>query len=201
EGRTQRYDVTINNDLTQTRRIVGADGLTTLSTAAGATFTVVKPDGTTISTTQTGDQRFGMLAPFGDSATARMPSGLTSTMKRTRTTTLANPLNALSLLTLTEKTTINGKTTTLLFDAATRAVTATSPFGRRVTSTLDAKARLTSIREASLMPITLTYDDRGRVITAAQGSRGRSMSYDAADRLVSVTDALGRTTSFAYDAA
>src|SRR5207237_4369313 len=93
EGRTQRYDVTINNDLTQTRRIVGADGLTTLSTAAGATFTVVKPDGTTISTTQTGDQRFGMLAPFGDSATARMRSGLTSTMKRTRTPATANQIN------------------------------------------------------------------------------------------------------------
>ena len=89
------------------------------------------------------DPRFGMQAPIPSSLTLRMPSGLTSALTTSRNVTLSDPNNLLSLTASTDTITLNGRTATSTYDAATKTFTDRSPANRQVTSTIDAQGRVT----------------------------------------------------------
>ncbi|MGX2029945.1 PKD domain-containing protein [Methylocaldum gracile] len=171
--------------------------------------TVTAPDGTLTTVLEGPDPRFGMQAPVAASTTVKTPSGLTATVTRNRTATLADPSNLLSLTTFTETRTVNGKTSQTVFDALSRTFTATSPVGRTLTTVVNDRGRPVSRQVPELAPEQFVYDARGRRQEAirGQGIDARTVHYDyyadgpSQGWLHTVTDPLGRTVSYEYDLA
>jgi RHS repeat-associated protein len=200
-GRTTRYGVDDTAQAGHVRTNTFADGTQSReAVSAAATTSTLLPDGTTIAVERKPDARFGMLAPVTSKVTTTTPGGLVSITTNTRTVALADPNYPLSVQTITEDTTVNGRTSRAAYDAATRTWTRTSPSGRRSIVTLDASGRVARTEVPGLEPATTAYDARGRPSTITQGSRVQTFSYDAqTGYLSSVTDALSRATSFLRD--
>jgi|GEM_PF-957188 len=169
------------------------------------TNTTTAPDGRVTTLAQSGDPRWGMQAPLAANATISTPGGLNLARTFGRTVVLSNSTDPLSLVTQTGTLTINGRTYTSVFTAATRTFNDTTPLGRQATTTIDPQGRPTARQFANLNPRNFTYDARGRLSTAVFGggteARTASFSYNGNGFLASITDPLNRVTSFTYDAA
>lgn len=184
------------------RTITDAAGLLTVSvTKASGGETVTTPDGTLRQTTLKPDPRLGMQAPFASATSVRLPSGLTLNATQTRTATLTNAADPLTVTTEQSIATINGKSFTSTYTASDRKVLERSPLGRAVSIFLDAKARPARTELPGLTPVTTIYDSRGRMATVVQGPRSMTFSYDDANHLIGITDPLSRSITFTYDAA
>jgi RHS repeat-associated protein len=173
-----------------------------------------RPNGTTKTNTSDGmvtndtlgpDPRWKMQAPLTSLSNTTIPGALTLSTTFSRAVTLANPIDPLSLVTLNDSFSINGRNFTSNFTAATQTFVDTTPVGRQTTTMIDAQGRTTQQQIANLDPASFGYDTRGRLSTAAFGSganeRTFSLAYNADGFLSSLTDALNRVTSLAYDAA
>ena len=160
----------------------------------------ILPDGTTTTLVEGPDSRFGMQAPLPKNQTITTPGGLVFKSSTTQTVNLTDPKNLLSLSTLNESTDINGRTYTSVFDAASRTFTNTTPQGRQSTTTIDALGRVTQVQVPGLAANTFSYDGLGRLTSIAQGGRSLGTTYDTNSYLASVTDSLGRVTTFTHDA-
>jgi len=99
------------------------------------------PDGTRVDMVLGPDPRWGMRAPIAASLTVTTPGGKVLTTTTQRAVTLADPGDPLSLRTLTDTVTINGRVFTTVFDAATRTLTRTTPEGRRYSVVADERGR------------------------------------------------------------
>jgi len=181
-------------DGTQAETVVGTDG----------SFKTTLPDGTLTDTVETGDPRFGMQAPITKSATTTT-GGLTANLTAQRTVSLSNPNNPLSLTNQTDTVTLNGRTATSVYTAASRTTTATSPMNRQSSVVTDLLGRPTQAQVGNLLPVNTRYDSHGRPSSTTQGSgadaRTVGFSYNGDGYLDTVTDPLGRTVSYVYDAA
>jgi RHS repeat-associated protein len=182
---------TVEPDATQTVTELFEDGRQRTTTADGTLATIVK----------SADPRFGMQAPIVQSGSTVTPGGLTMARSGSRTAVLAVPGNVLSLTTLTDSVTVNARTMTSAYTAATRTNVVTTPAGRTSTTIVDEFGRATSTKLGTLAPITYTYDSRGRLASMAQGGRSYSFAYGTQGFLQSMTDPLGRTFQYARDAA
>jgi RHS repeat-associated protein len=171
----------------------------TLVRGTDDTWVTTYPDGSQQSTTLGPDPRFLMQAPIANDSTFTTPGGLTYHLAEDRTANLTDPQDPLSLTSLTDRTTINGRVYASSFDAATRRITQTSPEGRQVVTSVDAQGRPLEVQVGGLQPVTLSYDTRGRLKTASQGSRTIQLTYNGAGFADSVTDPNDRTTTFDYD--
>ncbi len=177
---------------TQNQSLIGTDGSIQTTLADG-----------TITTVQEGpDPRFGMLAALPESVTVRN-GGLVSTTTTQRSVTLSDPVSLLSLVTLVDTVTINGRTFTNRYDAAARTITATTPTGRQVVTTIDGQGRPVQEAVPGLAPVVYSYDQHGRIKTVTQGSgpdaRTLTYAYTSDGYLASITDPLNRTISYTYD--
>jgi RHS repeat-associated protein len=165
------------------------------------------PDGTIFTTQKGPDPRFGMQSPIVKSLTVTTPGSLTYTLSGRRTATLDNPGDPLSLTSLTDTRTINGRTFTQVYnyDGDTRTVARTTPVGRVRTDTLDAQGRILQRVFGGIEPVVFSYDDEGRLASAVQGAgentRSFSFSYGADGRLAQRVNPLSQATTFAYDGA
>jgi YD repeat-containing protein len=181
-------------DGTQTELLIGTDGSRKTTLA----------DGTVINLLQGPDPRFSMLTPLAKNLSVTT-GGLTSTLTTGRTATLADPQNPLSLTTLTDTITVNGRVSTRSFDAASKAFINTSAAGRQSTITIDAQGRITQSQVSGLFAADLSYDTRGRLASVSQGtgSDGRvtTFGYDANGYLQTITDPLSRSVTLQHDAA
>ena len=180
---------------TQTETIIGNDQSRALTFA----------DGTTINTTPGPDPRFGMQTPITASETTTTPAGLISNINRERSVSLSDPADPLSLTSLTDTATVNGRIFTNVFDRTNLEFTLTSPEGRQTTTRIDNQGRVVEVSAGNLLLMRLEYDPLGRLTRAAQGVAGNeraiSFSYDADGFLAFITDAEGRTVSLSYDLA
>ena len=151
------------------------------------------------------DPRFGLVTPLPQSVSTVLPSGLTRTSAMTRTATLSDANNLLSLTAQSDTLTINGKVFTSVYnyDAAhaTRTVTTTSPLHRSSTMSLDATGHVTNSAVSGLGATAFGYDTRGRLETIDQnsGERVSRLTYDSTGFVDSVTDAMSRVQRFTYD--
>ena len=128
----------------QRRTGIGSDGIQTVTVTVNGTnsiSTTTLADGTVRTLTQSGDPRFQMLAPIPASQTLST-GGKTSTVTMARSVTLADPANPLNLSRLNDTVTINNRTSTRDYDAATKTATTISPAGHRSTETLDNFGRI-----------------------------------------------------------
>ena len=179
--------------------------ITTDSRAANGVNTTTKPHGTVETTTLGPDPRFAMQAPTAAKQTIATPGGKTLTKEIVRTVTQTDPQNPLSLTAFRETTKVNNRASTLDFDKATGTVTATSPLNRLFTTKIDAQSRPVQVIAGNLTPRNLTYDANGRLSTLATGSGAQQrltrVAYNTEGFPASVTDALGQSERYRYDAA
>ena len=83
-----------------------------------------------VTTTTMPDPRFGMDA-FAVSSTTKTPAGLTRTVTTSRTASLASSTDPLTLSSLIESVTVNGRTSQSSYNGTTRRMTLTSAAGPR----------------------------------------------------------------------
>lgn len=186
------------------RTVVAPDG--TLTSSFEGSTTTNRTDAQSMATEETraADPRFGMLAPFPQDQTTRTPAGLSSEITAQRSVALADSTNPLSLRALTETITLNNRTSTSIYNAASRQFSLTSPGNRNSQTRIDAQGRVTQEAVTGLDAVAYTYDTRGRLVTIMQGSgdtaRTTSMSYNSAGYVDRITDPLGQVSSYTYDA-
>jgi RHS repeat-associated protein len=161
----------------------------------------VTPDGMTIEIAKGPDPRLGMQAPITKSLAIETPGGLSFLRTQSRAVTQDAATGA--LLTQTDTITLNGRVSTVAYDAASGLTTTTTPALRQLFDQIDTRGRLVATQVEGLEAVSLGYDARGRLALLAQGAgaseRVVSFDYDAAGNLASVTDPLLRTVSFDYD--
>ncbi len=195
EGRTKVVSWEVASNGGRTRQFTGANGLVTHVTtdrAGGAVST--SPTGVQTTSSVSPDPQWHMVAPVAKQTIISMPSGKTMTTSATRSVTLADPQNPLSLESSLNTTTVNGKTATDSWNATTRTVVATSPLGRQASAVLDTQGRVTHQEVPGVLPVDTTYDARGRVETVVQGTRTLTITYDAAGRVSTIVDPAARST-------
>jgi hypothetical protein len=137
----------------QTVTHIGTNGVTT----------TMPPDGTVTTLTASADPRFGMQAPVA-STEITTPGGLVLDQSFSRTVTLSDSNDPLSLLSQTDTLVLNGRTATSTFDAATRTFTSSSAGGRQTVTTVDAQGRVVQTqvsgwRQAVRAAISRRYGD------------------------------------------
>ncbi|MCL6614542.1 MAG: hypothetical protein K6U03_08020, partial [Firmicutes bacterium] len=192
----------------------GEKRMTVRGCCGGPTTTLFGTDGSRTTTYSDGiqvklvlgpDPRFGMQAPIVKEMTVKTPGGLTYTQTAARSVTLAEPGNPLSLQTMTDTITINGRTYTTTYAAATQRITSTTPEGRQSFTSLDEKGRIIRTEVPGLAPVAFEYDTRGRLTTITEGTgieaRISRINYNAQGYVESITDPMNRTIGFEYDLA
>jgi RHS repeat-associated protein len=199
EGHQETHTVTTISSGT-TRGLTDANGLTAISITdpAGKT-TSTEPDGTIVTTQVSPDPRFGSGAPYVSSRLVRTPGGTLNQKTVTRTATVAGA----SLASQNDSITVNGHTSTLGYDGASRTIAALTPAGRAHSATLDEHGRIVGLQVGNLAPASLGYDARGRLTSitmgTSPGARVASFSYDAFDRVTTATDTLSSIWTLGYD--
>jgi YD repeat-containing protein len=146
---------------------------------------VTYPDGTVANLIEGPDPRFGMQAPILTTLSVTTPGGITASRSATRTATLSDPNNLLSLTSQTDTVQINGRTYTSLYNAATRTATRTSAGGRQNTVVTDPLGRLTQVQITGLFAANRNYDSHGHLSSISQGTgadaRTLNFSYNNGD--------------------
>ncbi len=201
-GRTKTYGISRSpTDDMETRTSRDTAGLlTTVKRNPDQSTSVTQPDGTSVTSTLSPDPRFGIQAPIA-TTTMRTPSGLTRTETRSRTVSLSNPNDPLSLTSLIEQVTVNGRTSRNTYEASAKTITQVSPMGRQTVTAFDAQGRVTQVQSAGVLPRVVSYDPRGRPQTITQGTRTTSVAYRSDGLPGSILDPLLQSTSLAYDLA
>jgi RHS repeat-associated protein len=110
---------------------------------------------------------------------------------------------------ITSQTDASGSTTKFEYDSLGRIINVTDALGNSTTYTYDAAGNLTSTTDANGNTTTYGYDSRGqvtRIVDAlgnvasyAYGGTGCSSCGGGSDKLTTLTDANGNTTTFEYD--
>lgn len=205
-GRDTTYQVESLPDRTQRRTVTAPDGTqgTSVENLDAATRQTTAPDGTQMTIVAGGDPRFGVAVPVATSVSVRLPGGLTANAANARTATLANPFDPLSLIQLTESSTVGGHTATTTYTAATRTFLTTTPLGRTRTLVLDALGRPATLQASGGVATTTQFDARGRLTSVTTGTgpdaRQFAFTYDAQGLPATLTDPVGRSVSLERDA-
>lgn len=198
---TYRVESLPNGDSLRTTTDPGG-AVTAALTRPDGSQQLTNADGSVVTLSHQPDPRWGLTALTVPASTTRMPNGLTHTGVSQRTVTMADPNDPLSLQSMTDLYTVNGRTYTEFYDAATRTVTRTSPEGHQTISGLDEQGRVVqSQRDPALTPTVSTYDEHGRLARVETGDHVTVYGYDERGRVASVADAVGDAIHFEYDAA
>jgi RHS repeat-associated protein len=199
EGRTSIYRVENGASGSRTRTAVTPDGLankTVINTDGSRSSTL--RDGTVIDVVLGPDPRFGMLAPIVTRHRRTSPGGLETDTALTRTVDLSIP-------SITDTKTINGRAFTSVYNGPERIFTNTSAEGRISNRQTDNQGRTTAAQQEGLALRTFVYNGNGFLASAMQGTeteyRTNSYVYDTFGRLLNSTDPESRRTSFVYDSA
>lgn len=211
-GRSRVYQVEQLSTGAMRRSVTDASGAKTITLiGTDRSEQTTYADGSSTAVTYGPDPRWGMLSPIATSVVVKTPGGLKRTITTSRTVTLADPNNVLSLTKLTDTVSDNGVASTRVYTntpagtGTTRKLTSTTAGRRSSTVYLDALGRMTQAQALGLDPVSYIYDSRGLLSTITEGSgatrRTSSLAYNAAFKLTGLTDPLNRTLGFAYDSA
>lgn len=199
EGHITQYEVKELGGGSVQRTVTNPDGTVLRATITPTLITETRPDGTTIRIERGADPQWGAMVPFTASTTVTAPSGQRLVTTRTRTVTLSNPNDPLTVTSVVDTVTVNGRPTTITYTAATRKVRTVSPSGRVVEEFLDGKGRTSEIRIPGFASLFTDYDSVGRLESVRRGARTYTMTWNDLDRPEGVTDALGRQVGYEWD--
>jgi RHS repeat-associated protein len=200
-NRTATYQLTQAADGTTSVTVTGPNGLAaTVVIGTDGSQMLTYPDGTTVTLHPTPDPRWGMLAPV-PGLTLKLPSGGQVVELHTRSATLADPTNPLSLQQAAETVSYGTGNFVSTYTSATHQLTETSPTGRQRVFSLDNLGRVVGDQIGSLATVSQTYDSAGNLASVSQAGRSTSFDYDAGDLLTTLTDPLRHQARFTYDSA
>ncbi len=167
------------------------------------TRTSTSANGVRKTATMAGSPVFGGQAPAVSSLTSTTPGGLHFVASEQIVVTRANADSPLSIATLADTVTINGRSSNTFFSGSTKLITRTSPKGRIASTVSDALGNVVEINGPSEAPVKRTYDGNGRLTSQTQGSeadaRSASWVYGSDGYLANATDSLGQTVSITRD--
>jgi RHS repeat-associated protein len=178
----------------------GVGGTTVAVVALDGTTTVTEPDGTRQTYRFEPDPRFGMSAPLPASITTETPGGHAQTIASRRTVQLGNPGDPLSLTSLTQVDSINGRASTMTYTAADQKLVTTSAGGSPSVTDIDGARRPLHVTLPGQPAVTMTYDADGRIVSRVQGTRSWTYTYNAQGLNDTATDPDQRVTHYVYDA-
>ncbi len=208
---TTTHKLEILSDGSEQRTVTGPDGLpvVTLSKPDG-TSTTTYVDGTTVNRKSIGDPRFGVQVPIG-SLMSIVTDNKSLGLIMARQATLSDKSNPLSLITLEDSISVNGKIFKRTYHAGARQFVNETPLGRQTYTWLDAKGRVSAFQVMGLSVRTiLHYDAQGRLDDIKQEdqdhiepTREMAFIYRSADgELDHIENPPGSTiASFNYDSA
>jgi len=209
EGRSTLFRLESLSTGNYQRQITAPNGAMTtqLSTTNGEEITT-QPNGMIVITKKDPEPRFGMMSPVITNATIKTPAGLLSTSTQVNTATLTDFNDPLSVLTLTETSTINARVSISQYDSRNKTWTDTSAGNRTSSVQINDKGRPVLSQVSGLESSSYSYDSRGRLSSITEGSgalaRNTQLSYYQTGLmkgyLQSITDAQSQVTSFEYDA-
>lgn len=154
-------------------------------------------DGTTLSITNEPDSRFGYQVMNLKKATLRMPSGLSLQVAASNSVSLADTNDLLSVVAITNRVAINGRTSVVDYVSSTRLLRVQTPEGRTYSVQFDTNDRPQSISIPGLHDISAAYDGYGRLqqINGGSGAEERRIqfAYAADGYLRSLTNTLNQT--------
>jgi RHS repeat-associated protein len=201
--RETTYSLKILKDGSERRTVSWTDDIHTTMTAGpnGDTQTDF-PDGLRLTSKIEKDDRWGMWSPFTNYMSETTDDGLQSILSRTRTTSLSDESDPLSLQTMTDTLTINGRIFTSSFDDATNRILVTSAEDRKTSCQLNQAGLVDAVDFGDdLKPIQIEYDNEGHILKLRQDGRATSYAYNTAGLIQSHIDTLGQEATYKYDAA
>ena len=189
EGRETRYRVdSLPGDRSRRTITDSSGGQTVVTERADGTTTVDRPTGERETFAFGPDPRFGMKAPLRTAWKTELPSGKTRTVEAAREVDLANPSDPLSLTRLVERTTVNGRSSSVTYDPATQRVIGRSPSGAESITRIDSVRRPLEFTLPGITPVTFAYDAHGRITQRKQGAREYTYTYNAQGLNETMTD-------------
>ena len=185
----------------------GAPKFTSSCCGGTSSNTVIKPqnweitrsDGGSRTITQGPDPRFGMGAPVTERAVETSPGGRVKTTTTDRSVSLDDASKPLSIESLTETVTVNGRTFDRTFDAATNEYTITTPEGRSTVLTLDDDADVAELSADGVDPVSIERNGDGRISERNQAGTVFNFEYDANGYLEAAEDETGHRIEFDRD--
>jgi len=209
------YDMARDDAGLYTYTTTGKDGVVRKRTDQldGGEVVEFEADGTTITTSMANDERFGAAA--GVPSVTIESGGLSFTSVSTRSATLQDESDPLSVETLTETVEVNGRTTTRVTDRTVTPtptmasmVTVTTEANRTFSTELDPDGRPTKVTPPVFEPTTVQYYGSGahvgkvHIVTEGPGhpeERSYTYIYDASGNVQSVTNPLNEVQTYTYD--
>jgi RHS repeat-associated protein len=199
-GVTQTLKVRDPDKNTVVRTLVDAAGVVADARMASGVSVVSSPT-RTVTSTLSGDPRFGMQAPVLSSRSIRLAgaNAPTLTIEEQRSATLAQLYDPLSATVLERTVLVNGLAWRETWNAADSTLTLTSPEGRQTVQTLDERGLVDSVQTGDLLPITFEYERRGNLVAGRQGEREWMFEYDPGGYLAATENAVGERSTFVRD--
>ncbi len=162
------------------------------------------PSGQVNTVQEVSDPRWGLQAPFAGTLSQELAPSKKLEVERVKEVALSDPEDLATLQRLEENIRINGKEYHWVYDADVQTVTLTSPMGRLLRYKIDEFGGFTEYQRGDLAPVRISLTGTGALSTLSQGTGNMERVFDynyGADGFPnSLTDPLGRTTTFEIDA-
>ena len=187
-----------------TKRVVNPNGTVDRAFGVrGRSIARPMPDGSRISVEARPDTRWGDLVRTPHRVTTQLPSGLESTIELARVSAIDPVTGSLTreetTVTLDPDSPSASRIYSVAFDGPARRWSSASPEGRTTVTEIDALENIFRQEVSGFLPVVYEYDNDGRLTAIVQGTRRSQATYGPDGLLRTVTDAEGRTRSFARD--
>jgi len=204
EGRTTEYLTERDLQGNEVSTIISPSGLHSVSRKyTNGLSEYVSQEGVVNTIQQSPDARFGMIDPYESSNETILPSGLKSVITTNKTLLLNTQDNPFSVRSNSIVTNINGRAYVSEFDGAEQVYTLTSPESRVLTIALNENLKTSKVDTTYGVTVTYGYDLKGRLISNIEtdgiSTREVLLDYNGYGYLDSITDSLGRATTFDTD--
>jgi len=145
------------------------------------------------------DPRFGAQAPVPASFTETYFGSRNSSYSNTAS--LSTPSDPFSVVSLTQVKTMSPTQITNTYTGSTKTWLTSTILGRTATEILDTYERVVSHKVGNQTPVTFSYTN-DQLTQIQQGLRTTSLGYNSTSQLLeTITNPLGQVTSYSYDAA
>lgn len=169
----------------------------------------------------TGEEGFTVNAAYNNTSHPELPTSMSSNSTNINSVEYDDRGNVISI-TFKENDGSSTLTTSMTYDSMNNLTSVTDPKGNKTTYSYDSNGNLTGVSAPESVTSSITVNSKGlpTTVTNAMGvktnfeynsygnltktilpalSLSSSATYDNASRVISATDALGRTTTFSYN--
>ena len=200
-GRTKRYSSNRNAENVFERTITKPSGFITTYSEGPDRSNVSSNAFETVSTETQSDERFGNRLPRL-SKVLETKNGKTRTTEILKATGLADPADPFSYSEIITTTKINNAVTTDIFTKQSLTRTIRDPEGVITNIKINNLERPVSMQLGNDVPMTITYDERGRVSEVNQSGQNKiTYTYNEQGYVETETNGLNQVTSYGYDLA